>query len=356
MARRTPTADQREQAEARRRETVVELHQQLAEGVGSLHEGQAWQDWLEIAGRFHRYSFQNTMLIMRQKPDATAVAGYRAWQKLGHQVRKGEQSIKILGPVHRRLQVVDRITGQPILDDHGQPQWRRQMVGVKPVSVFDASQVDPPPPQPPTPVLLQGEAPAGLWDSLATLVADQGYTLTRGNCHGANGFTDFHSREVRVRDDVSDAQAVKTLAHELGHVLLPPAPGEPLTGHCRGLREVEAESVAYMVTQAHGLDSAQYTFNYVAGWAGEATQAGVGIGDVVAATGARVIGAVDQILRRTQPDDLEARIVDAHADSLGIGQDAPSAPTPSWETVKPAVPAASHHQVSVPERQATLSW
>jgi hypothetical protein len=150
---------------------------------------------------------------------------------------------------------------------------------------------------------------------LAGLVADHGFRLERGDCGGANGVTSFGERLVRVRDDVDDAQAVKTLAHELGHVLLTDPSDVIGFVDCRGLREVEAESVAFMVTAAHGLDSSQYTFNYVTGWASQASGT-LTTDQVVRATGERVIAAVDQILSQTQPaaSPVESALVALEAD------------------------------------------
>ncbi len=338
-SRRSYSEADQERFAAQRRERVEQLHQQLADNMSRLDEAGAWQKWLSMASRFHRYSFNNVLLISLQKPEATLVAGYRAWQAMGHQVRKGERAITVLGPVTRRVEVLDP-AGNPMRDAKGQQLWRRQMVGVKPVSVFDASQVDPPVETPPRPQLLTGQAPPGLWEALAGIVETQGYRLSRGECGGANGFTDYRGREVRVRADVDDAQAVKTLAHELGHVLLPPAPGESPVGPCRGLREVEAESVAYMVTAAHGLDSGQYTFTYVAGWASQASDGDISVAEIVAQSGARVIGAVDQILTRTMPaGDAETALVDHVAAEVGITDPLPvSATVPAermWESVSP---------------------
>ena len=288
-------------------------------------------------------------------PAATAVAGYRAWQAQGHQVRRGERAIKVLGPVTVKAQVTDSRTGAVLLDANGQPRDERRMVGVRPVSVFDASQVEPAPPAPPVPALLSGEAPPGLWDSLAELVAIEGYQLSRGDCAGANGLTDYGARQVRVRADVDDAQAVKTLAHELGHVLMPPETTEVLSAaSCRGVREVEAESVAYMVTQAHGLNSAQYTFNYVAGWVSQVATPDRGIDAVVAETGSRVIAAADRILRHTIPSDLETTIVDTAALEAGISAEpvvvaGPSSVTGEWETVLGTLPAAQQRESLVPQ-------
>lgn len=351
---RSYTAAERDAADAARRETVEQLHQQLADRIGSLDGREAWEQWLTLARSLHSYSFNNSLLILIQNPNASMVAGYRTWQANGHQVRKGEKAIKILGPVTKRVDRVDPSTGAPIIGADGKPEHRYQIVGVRPVSVFDSSQVDPPPVSPPEPVLLTGEAPPGLWDSLAELVAQEGFTLARGDCHGANGYTDFAAREVRVRDDIDDAAAVKTLAHELGHVLtIDPSQWDTFVGReCRGLREVEAESVAYMVTQAHGLDSAQYTFNYVAGWASQAVDKDTTIDDVVAKTGQKVIAAVDRILRHTQPSGTEP--TDALARELGITETDATIHTPSGPGVRLAAQAQSVRDRAADFRQEPL--
>jgi len=207
------------------------------------------------------------------------------------------------------------------------------MIGVKLASVFDASQVEPPPQlERPQPTLLVGQAPPGLWNSLAQLVTDEGFRVTRGDCGGANGHTDFAAREVRVRADVDDSQSVKSLCHEAAHILTMD-PGDIVTygsRQCRGVLEVIAESVAYLVTQAHGLDAGQYTFNYLAGWALEAagrSQDTLSIDQVVRNTGERVIAAAHRILSHTQP--LTQPVADVTtADSVDLNP----APSPAWET------------------------
>ena len=126
------------------------------------------------------------------------------------------------------------------------------------------------------PLCSTAPAIAGLWDALALQVKAAGYTLERGDCHGANGCTDHIVRTVRVRDDVSDAQATKTLCHELAHVLLHPDTAEYF--QCRGRCEVEAESVAYLVCQAAGLVTDGYSWPYIAHWSDGKSQGGPGHG------------------------------------------------------------------------------
>ena len=288
--------------QAARRETLERMHADLAARVGSMDSVGEWQAWLRFTQGFHRYSFNNSVLIWMARPDATAVAGYRAWLARGRQVRRGEKAIQVFAPVTRRVPRLDA-AGNPVRGADGKPVIETQMVGVKPASVFDVSQTEGVPlPQQPDAQLLTGEAPLGLWASLVGYCESKGFAVSRGDCSGANGLTKFDSKEVIVRPDVDDAQAVKTLAHEAAHVTL----HERLEDRrCRGLIEVEAESVAFLLTAAHGLDSSQYTFNYVAGWAHQAKALdpdGPSIQEIVQATGQRVITAADQILTVTRPD------------------------------------------------------
>jgi antirestriction protein ArdC len=238
---------------------VAELHEQLETAFDALTTGENWQRMLKVASTFHRYSLNNLMLIVLQRPDATNVAGYRTWQTLGRQVRKGEKALRIFAPILRRS-----------VEDNGDDGTTdgRALVGFKAVAVFDVAQTEGDPlPDVEFPTLLAGEAPAGLWDALAAQVRARGFTLARADCPPANGTTDWRTRTVTVRPDVDDAQAVKTLAHELAHVVLHDPIDRP-DDHHRGRREVEAESVAYIVCHHYGLPTDDYSLPYVAGWSG----------------------------------------------------------------------------------------
>ena len=322
--KRPATPAERERREHASADKLAALHERLAEQVTALRSGQDWRRWLDVAHRFHTYSFNNTLLIYAQRPESTAVAGYEAWKTLGRQVDKGERGIQILAPVVRRS--TQDHAARTDAGDRGEPDpargpaaavvgadtagsdtptsegERRRVAGYRVTHVWDLSQTSGEPlPTQPLPQLLSGQAPAGLWDSLARLVADRGFTLERGDCRPANGWTDYTTRTVRVRGDVDAAQAVKTLAHEAGHVLLhdPTGLGESTTAHCQGVKEVEAESVAYLVTASHGLSTDDYTFAYVTGWAGNVD--GTEPEQVVRDTGQRVLTATRTVLAVTAP-------------------------------------------------------
>jgi DNA primase catalytic core len=317
--RRPTTPEEKARADDARTAKLEALHERLAAQVTALRTGEDWARWLATAARFHDYSFGNTMLILARRPEATAVAGYEAWKALGRQVDKGEKGIAILAPVVRRAAVdpdndVPR-PGQPEPEAPAQnPSTSTSRVtGFRAAYVWDVGQTSGAPlPQEPAPQLLRGQAPDGLWEALTGAVTAAGYTVERGPCGGANGVTIPATRTVRVRDDVDDAQAVKTLAHEFGHVLLhtdAETDGElPAAVPCRGVVEVEAESVAYLVSAVHGLDSGAYTFPYVAHWADGV--AGQAPDDVVRTTGERVLGAARKILAVTaqpEPESAEHR-------------------------------------------------
>src|SRR6478752_5950791 len=285
--RRPATPAERARAAADREQRLAALHQQLTDQVIALVDGPAWRAWLATAAKFRTYSFHNTLLIALQRPDATAVAGYRVWQELGRQVNKGEKGIVRLAPVLRRRQMDDdAAVGQ-------QPDVEVTGAGLS---------------APTLPVLLAGQAPAGLWDALATGLHSRGYTVRRGQppTPTANGVTTFSKRSVVIRADVDGAQAVKTLAHEYAHVLLhDPAlfPSGQTVG-CRGEAEVEAESVAYLIAACHGLDTGDYSFAYVAHWA-----EGRDLAAIMASTGTRILSAANTILDIAPP--ITAQLDDA---------------------------------------------
>ncbi|TFD79228.1 ArdC-like ssDNA-binding domain-containing protein [Cryobacterium fucosi] len=293
------------------------LHEKLTDAVEQLVSGEDWARALAFAARFRARSFNNTLLIWIQhaaafdaklvpSPMPSYVAGYKQWQQLGRQVQKGQPGYQILAPV----------TGRFASANPSDPaSWRRlnrsekpkpgevarsKMIGVRPAYVWDASQTAGDPlPSPPAPTLLEGEAPAGLWEGLAAQVYASGFDLVRvpdeASIHGANGMTDYGAKTVSVRENMDPAAQAKTLAHELGHVLMH-GPDQPEARQHRGIGEVEAESVALMIGAAHGMDTAGYTIPYVATWAAQVD--GKEPVEVVKATGERVRAAALRILEQ----------------------------------------------------------
>lgn len=198
----------------KRKEEAERLHATITEQIEQLRDSEKWEKFLDYAASFHRYSLNNLMLIRGQHSTATAVAGYRAWQKKGRQVRKGEKSIRIFG---YRKQVITET------DADGE-ETQRTIPLFPPVSVFDVSQTDPIEGMEQSGELthdLEGSSPAGLMESTKVWLESEGWTVTIKPVVGeAIGFTEPTSRSVVVQSGMSDAQTAATLLHEAAHVVL----------------------------------------------------------------------------------------------------------------------------------------
>ena len=268
-----------------RDERLEQMHEALVAKTDALVTSEGWMEYLTFAARFRQYSFNNTLLILIQCPTATRVASYKKWLEVGRQVRKGEKGLSIFAPMMRKKETEDG-------------EEKRYVSGFRLVPVFDVSQTDGDalPEDPARPVLLDGEAPAGLFDSLAQIVFENGYTLRFGPSErGENGYTRPDDSVIQITEGLSDAQTAKTLIHEVAHMLLH-TEDKTLTEDAilhRNVAEVETESVAHIVAEVHGLPTDAYSVPYVAGWSNGKTE-------VIAATADRVLKAAKQILAKTE--------------------------------------------------------
>ena len=247
----------------RRREEAAALHGRIIEQVEALRESGAWEQFLRFAQVFHRYSINNLLLIQAQKPEATQVAGYRTWQKVGRQVRKGERGLRIFGGRDVFETVEDEQTGE---------DRRRRRTVFFPVSVFDKSQTDLTDPAGNDPAdlahRLTGDDPMGIYAAVEEYLTGRGWTVKRDELpEGVNGSTAVDgTHQVRIEVGLSPAQAAKTLLHEAAHVILHAEEDVAEYVSHRGIKETEAESVAYVVAGLLGLDTSAYSIGYVAGW------------------------------------------------------------------------------------------
>ena len=304
---------------------LVQTHQQLTEAVEALVSGGQWATMLATAAKFSRYSPSNVLLIMLQKPDATKVAGLRTWNSLGRRVNKGEKSIAILAPCTYPAREKTAAGNENVAsetgpatpsgsDDErvGPDRGAKQLRGFRVVSVFDISQTNGAPlPEAPRSAELSGAVPAGAWDALARVVAGEAYALERGDCGQAGGYTHYGQRVVRVRDDVDDAHALVVLAHELGHIR---ADHETRFGglyatsrDCRGLAEVEAQSIAHLIAASLGVAADAMSVPYVAGWAAGDT-------NLLRATATRVITTARAVLADAELLPVGDVVAVAHPD------------------------------------------
>jgi antirestriction protein ArdC len=232
-------------------------HDKLQAAVAQIVSGDDWKRMLKVVSKFHKYSFNNHLMIFVQRPDATIVAGFNKWKSLGRSVKKGEKGIAIFAPCRYKTSIED---------ENGVEQSLHQIRGFRIVHVFDISQTEGeelPDLEAVRPKLLNADAPEGIWDALVGQATAAGFEVIRNRSGSENGYCDFSNKEIAVRPDVSSGQAVKTLVHELGHALL----HSEEFPRSKEVAEVEVESVAYIVCDAIGLDSGDYSFAYIARWA-----------------------------------------------------------------------------------------
>ena len=279
-----------------RRAQADELQASITEQVEQLRNSEQWVRFLEFAQGFHRYSLGNLLLILSQCPTATRVAGFRQWQAKGRQVRKGEKGIRIFGKPFRKVTEEDEQTGEKT------SKWVKCPPPV--ATVFDISQTDPIEgvEQPTAPVAqLQGDDHAALYERISEWMTGQGWTVTREQIPGeSNGYcTVDGTRRIVVDADLSDAHAAKTAIHEAAHAILhTDDEGTLTTEPDQATRELEAESVAYVVAALHDLDTSDFSVGYLASWSG-------GQADTVKATAVRVQEAVHLIADALTDEDQD---------------------------------------------------
>jgi len=283
----------------------VELLDTLAEGVAALTTSERWTQYLEVQSRFPRYSSNNVLLILAQRPDASRVAGYRAWQALGHQVLAKESALRIFAPIKYRR------------DDLPDGQLAQEIRGFKLVPVFDVSQTEGPE-LPDIVSKLHGEAPEGLFVKLTDFADGIGFRVERPWSleSGANGDTDHAAGLIRVATNNDGAQQVKTLAHEIGHALLHDPEVASTRDLARELKELEAESVAYVICRALGMETGDYSFGYVVGWSGSGEQAVAGI----KSSTTRIQRAAAAVVKTFESEEPVVEAVNVVSAGVTIGQ------------------------------------
>jgi hypothetical protein len=286
--------------------TVLEtLHCELCDKLTEFTSSDEWLGWLQGAARLHRFSAHNRLLLQLQGADGRHCASYRRWQHIPDvngnpcQVRKDARGLTILAPLTVTRREVDDTTGEEVA--------AVGIRGFRPVTVFHEGQLVAAPAQldPPRPALLTGaDRWQHVWSAVIGHLDDDGYTValhTAGPGETWNGRTQFADGEIEVMDHLDPPQRIKTLLHEWAHVALGHADAHQ--GRSREIREIEAESVAYLVCTTLGLDSSRYSIPYLAGWSG-------GDGELAVATAERVLVTTAELV-----ETLEARLeVDLTAD------------------------------------------
>ena len=295
------------------KQKVQEITEKLEQGIKELFESEKYKTYLNTMSKFHNYSFNNTMLIAMQKPDATLVAGYKAWQKnFERHVNKGEKAIRILAPAPYKIKEerdkIDPVTQELLLDKDGNPQKEEVEITIpafRAVSVFDLSQTD----GKPIPELTAKELLSdveGYQDMIRAVEAISPVPIELEEIAGdSKGYYDREAKRIAVQENMSESQTLKTMIHEVAHSKLHSKEVEQdeQMRKDRNTKEVEAESVAYTVCQYFGVDTSDYSFGYIAGWSsGRDTKELRSSMDTIRRTASELITGIEEQLQELQRD------------------------------------------------------
>ena len=297
-------------AENRNAQQVREITDKLEQGIKELFESEKFKEYLTTMSKFYNYSFNNTLLIAMQKPDATLIAGYTSWQRnFDRHVMKGEKGIKILAPAPYKAQEerekIDPATQKPVLDADGKPVTETVEVlrpAFKVVCVFDVSQTD----GKELPDIAVDELTGSVENYAAffeALKQESPVPISFEDIPGgAKGYFSHVENRIAIQDGMSEIQTVKTAIHEIAHAKLhaikPDEKVAPEERKDRHTKEVEAESVAYTVCQRYGIETSDYSFGYIAGWSSDKdTKELKGSLETIRSTAAEMIESIDAKLK-----------------------------------------------------------
>ena len=293
------------------KQRVQELTDKLEQGLQDLFNSDSYRNYLSTMSKFHNYSFNNTLLIAMQKPDATLVAGYKAWQKnFERHVNKGEKAIRILAPAPYKIKEerdkIDPVTQEILLDKDGNPKKEEVEITIpafRAVSVFDVAQTD----GKPIPELAAKELLSdveGYQDMIRAVEAISPVPIELEEIAGdSKGYYDREAKRIAVQENMSESQTLKTMIHEVAHSKLHSKEVEQdeQMRKDRNTKEVEAESVAYTVCQHFGIDTSDYSFGYIAGWSsGRDTKELRSSMDTIRRTASELITGIEEQLQRNR--------------------------------------------------------
>ena len=297
-------------------EKLKEITDRLEQGIKELFDSERYKEYLRVMSKFHNYSFNNTLLIAMQKPDASLIAGFNAWKNnFKRNVMKGEKGIKILAPspfkIKQEMEKIDPATQKPVIGADGKPVTEEKEITIpafKVVSVFDVSQTE------------GKEIPNLAVDMLTgdverfkdvfvalekTSPVPIGFEKIEG---GAHGYYHLEEKRIAIDEGMSELQTLKTAIHEIAHaklhdIDLNASVTEQTDRPDRCTREVQAESVAYAVCQHYGLDTSDYSFGYVAGWSsGRELDELKSSLETIRSAAAEIINSIDGYLKDLQQE------------------------------------------------------
>ena len=320
--RMTPTAEQPQEprpvipivlTSEKPAEKLKEITDRLEQGIAEFFDSERYREYLKVMSKFHNYSFNNTLLIAMQKPDASLVAGFSAWKNnFGRNVMKGQKGIKIIAPspfkIRQEVEKIDPHTQKPIIGKDGKPVTEEKEVKIpayKVVSVFDVSQTE----GKELPDIAVDELTGDVdryKDFFAALEKTSPVPIAFENIGGgSHGYYHLEDKRIAINEGMSELQTLKTAIHEIAHAKLHDidlnAPKDEQPRVDRRTREVEAESVAYTVCQHYGLDTSDYSFGYVAGWSSgrELSELKSSL-ETIRSAAAEIINSIDENLAELQ--------------------------------------------------------
>ena len=326
--------DPKAAAEARKKE-MDEITVKLEKGVKDIFTTDSYKDYLNFCAKLPRYSVNNQILIMLQKPDATMCQSFSGWKDMNRHVVKGEKGIRILAPapykMEREQDKVDA-SGKVILDKDGEPVKEKVEVTVnafKPVSTFDVSQTDGDP-IPTIGVAELSQSVDGYKTLLDAITEVVPVPITFENIEsGAKGYFHLEDNRIAVQEGMSEAQTVKTILHEAAHQALHSKEAQDSSSEkkSKNQKETEAESVAYVVCQHYGIDTSDYSFGYVASWSeGKEVPELKASLNTIRQTASELITKIDEKVQALETTKGMDEFMEAHGDELPF--DEPEADQP----------------------------
>ena len=297
-------------------EKLKEITDRLEQGIKELFDSERYKEYLRVMSKFHNYSFNNTLLIAMQKPDASLIAGFNAWKNnFQRNVMKGEKGIKILAPspfkIKQEMEKIDPATQKPVIGADGKPVTEEKEITIpafKVVSVFDVSQTEGKEIPNLAVDMLTGDVER-FKDVFAALEKTSpvpiGFEKIEG---GAHGYYHLEEKRIAIDEGMSEFQTLKTAIHEIAHaklhdIDLNASVTEQTDRPDRRTREVQAESVAYAVCQHYGLDTSDYSFGYVAGWSsGRELDELKSSLETIRSAAAEIINSIDGYLKDLQQE------------------------------------------------------
>ena len=248
-------------------EKIKSALESIEHGLAAINTDKDWIRYLTFCSSFYNYSYNNIILIMMQRPNATFVAGYRAWQKMNRYVKQGEKGIGILCPCIRKVEAFKEPDDKNVYhDEEAEKEVKKVISGFKIGYVFDLSQTDGDDSM--LPILVTGlagnsEQEKAIYEALYSYVSSR-YCVQEVNGISAKGSYNIETQVITVRSDLQYQQKLKSLLHELSHAIdfsMNPDMSIP-----RNKRELIAESCAFVVCLRLGIDTSSYSFSYLKSW------------------------------------------------------------------------------------------